>query len=238
MEEDSRRQQTEKSGDEVLLVEKGEQEELQEKHEDRQVTVSQLAVFLGSLAANSLVFDGTEQLVNAGIARGSAVKRTLAASGLAIFIIRWLCSIYASFEPIGLVLVDSLQARRAVMKLLVKSWLAIAAVLLLVVFSPLGTFLIDTVHRASPELSHSTKLFIGLLVAWPFFDGLHRLHRGILLKHGRHISLVWGASIANAAAQITVVGLCLGPLPPPDPHVLPLAAAYGGIIAEVGEMWQ
>ena len=67
MEEDSRRQQTEKSGDEVLLVEKGEQEELQEKHEDRQVTVSQLAVFLGSLAANSLVFDGTEQLVNAGM---------------------------------------------------------------------------------------------------------------------------------------------------------------------------
>lgn len=231
----------EQKGERAALLREGDggeekqtgEEEPIKRNQDADVTLRKLAVFLGSLAANSIVFDATEQLVNTGIARGAEVKRTLAASGLAIFIVRWLCSVFASFEPVGLVLVDSLQARGAVMRLLVKSWIGIATVLGLLVVSPVGTLIIDTVHRASPELSRSTKLFLACLVAWPFFDGLHRLHRGILLKHGRHIAMVWGASLANAVAQIFVVALCLGPFKPCDPHFLPLAAAYGGIMAEV-----
>ncbi|EGD75212.1 hypothetical protein PTSG_06863 [Salpingoeca rosetta] len=200
---------------------------------DKEVTLGRLGVFLASLAANSLVFDATEQLVNAGIARGAEVKRTLAAMGLAMFIVRWFCAIFASFEPIGLVLVDSIQARRVVMRILGQAVAFIALFMVLLAWSPFGTFIIDTVHRASPELSHSTKLFLLGLIAWPFLDGLHRLHRGILLKHGRHIALVWAASLANAIVQVVIVGLCLGPLRPQDPHILPLTAAYGGIAAEV-----
>eukprot|EP01147_Barroeca_monosierra_P007774 gene7774-634_t len=199
----------------------------------KNVTLGKLTLFVASLAGNSIVFDATEQLVNAGIAKGHHVKQTLAAFGLAVFIVRWLCSVFASFEPVGLVLVDSIHARKIVLGLLHRISLGIAVVVFSLVTTPIGTLFLDTVHRASPELSNSTKQFLFWLILWPYFDGLHRLHRGILLKHGQHIGLVWSASIGNAVAQILAVTMCLGLFQPVNPHVLPLFAAYGGIITEV-----
>eukprot|EP00055_Hartaetosiga_balthica_P014422 m.79047 g.79047 ORF g.79047 m.79047 type:complete len:491 (-) comp8591_c0_seq1:3347-4819(-) len=190
-----------------------------------------LGVFVFSLAANSVVFDVAVQFVNAGISKGKDVQETLAAFGLATFIIQWVCAVYAPFEPMGLVITDSRQSRRVIMTLLFQLGGMIGLVIVLLAISPLGDVLINKIHHADEKLSADTKECLLLLVLWPVFDGLHRFHRGVLLKHGKHIRLVWLASMANVFGQATSV-LILVHFPLSKPVFLPITTVYTGIILE------
>eukprot|EP00049_Salpingoeca_infusionum_P013461 m.251545 g.251545 ORF g.251545 m.251545 type:complete len:511 (-) comp15455_c0_seq2:224-1756(-) len=191
----------------------------------------ELALFVVSLAANSMLFDGMEQLVNAGIAHGTEVQRTLAAFGLAVFIVRWCCGVFAVLEPVGLVLIHSRQCRAVALRAIATTASAVACTLISLAVTPFGNAIINNLHHAGAELAHETKTALLYLCLWPLFDGLHRFHRGVLLKHGKHIGRVSAASFANAGAQVVAVTVCTT-LQMGSPLTLPVFAAYAGVVAE------
>eukprot|EP00730_Choanoeca_flexa_P015952 TRINITY_DN7444_c0_g1_i1.p1 TRINITY_DN7444_c0_g1~~TRINITY_DN7444_c0_g1_i1.p1 ORF type:complete len:460 (+),score=54.44 TRINITY_DN7444_c0_g1_i1:67-1446(+) len=205
---------------------------LQQSHEKTALTHWQLVDVVASLATTSLAYDFAGQAVTAGVARGRDHVNTLAAYILARQLILWLNSLSSPMENVGLMLVTSQQARRRIIKYLI--WIAIlhSCLVLSIVATPLGNWILEGVHRTPKEIADTTRWALVGMAPYPILDACVRFTRGALIKHGQNTRIVWISSVADFTTQWIVV-LFLLHYPVGEPIFLPIAACIIGASAHL-----
>eukprot|EP00045_Choanoeca_perplexa_P006919 m.60539 g.60539 ORF g.60539 m.60539 type:complete len:368 (-) comp13851_c0_seq1:7-1110(-) len=99
-----------------------------------------------------------------------------------------------------------------------------------IVATPLGVWLLEGVHRAPTDIAASARWALLGMGVYPILDAFVRFTRGMLIKHGQHTRIVWISSVADFTTQWLVVLLLLY-YPVGDPIFLPVAACVAGVCA-------
>lgn len=220
----------------VQLKEAADTSKVDDSELDQEKTVNNydLAVFVASLATTSLAYDIAEQIVNAGVAHGSEPKHTLAAYGVARQLILWMCSCFSPLENVGLVLVTDRLSYRLCLLIVIILGIATGGVILLLAAPPLSKLVLQQLFGIPDDLLEPTKSCLRYMAFYPLLEGLSRIYRGIVLKHGKHTTLVWISSSADISMQALAV-VVLSAMPPSHTVVLPVAATVAGLFAHVME---
>lgn len=192
-----------------------------------------LLKFLLPLVVTVIVQEMGWQVLNGGMARVPQATETLAAYGLAWGITMFLQGPLAQGKQLGLVLVDSRDALRHVLRFVLGIGVLMAGTLVCLALTPLGVWVVEDVHHVSADLGAVVRRAFFWLVPLPALAGLTRLYMGMLMRV-RRTDVVSVAMMGGIVASIGSVFVLLPTdFVQTDPIRLPLAATYASALTEL-----
>jgi hypothetical protein len=194
---------------------------------------SQLLRFLLPLIVTLVVTDIGRQVMNGGMARIPRATETLAAFGLAWFLVDFLVSPLLQTRQLGLVLVDGRHSYRRVLIFVLLAGVLLSCVLASLVLTPLGNWVLEGLHGVDQSLASVARTALLWLSPVPVLRGLTLLYSGLLIRIHR-TDMVSYATFANIGASILAVFLLLpSGLVQATPIWLPILVTYAGTCAEL-----
>lgn len=184
-----------------------------------------------------LVQEFGEQVLNAGMARMPRATETLAGYGLAWGLATFLSGTLTQARQLGLVLVTHAQAFHQVSRFVLVVGLGLAGLLACLALTPIGTWVIEDVHSAGPNLAAVVRQAFLWLIPFPVFRGLARFYGGMLIQV-RRTDVVSAGTIASIGMSIASVFVLISTdFVRSQPILLPLFATYAGVLTEFGIVW-
>jgi len=194
----------------------------------------QFARFLLPLAFTLVVQGLSGQFLSGGMARLPQATSVLAAYGVAWGIADFLSSPLSQAGQLGLVLGTSHPARRQIQGFVLGSGSALAGVLAMLAFTPVGEWVIRQGHGLSSEVSDTVRQALFWLAPVPALEGLSRFYAGLLMR-SRRTEVVSLATLASIGASIgSVFFLLPAQFVQAQPIRLPLLVSYIGIGVHLG----
>jgi hypothetical protein len=194
---------------------------------------AQLFRFLLPLIVTLVVTDIGRQVLNGGVARIPRATETLAAFGLAWFLVDFLASPLLQSRQLGLVLVDGRRSYRKVLTFVLLAGLLLAAILASLALTSLGNWVLEGLHGVDQSLATVAQTALLWLIPVPILRGLTLLFSGLLIRTHR-TDMVSYATFASIGASILAVFLLLpSGLVQEQPIWLPILVTYAGIWAEL-----
>ena len=189
--------------------------------------------FLIPLAVTVIAFDLGGPLVNSGMARLPESKETLAAFGLAWTLMLFLFNPLQQVSQLGLVLAGSAKAKRKIQKFVLLVCLSLSVALTLFVFTPIGMWFLEDLHRVDRDLGQSARSAVMALIPLPIIIGMTSYHSGLLMRAHSTAPICY-ATFANIGVSLLSVFLLLRfESIQSHPIRLPIYVIYMGSMAEL-----
>ncbi len=193
-----------------------------------------LSRFLLPLVLTIIIQEFGGQFLNAGIARLPNATETLAAYGLAWGLVLLLLSPLAQTAQMSLVLADNRTDYAKAQRFVLATVLLVALAQLSLVFTPLGHWVIDDLHRISASLGDlvrtvlvwSVPVIPVRAISWLMAGQLIRVKRTAVLSYATAASIAVGIGLVFALLPVEAIRA--------RPIWLPLAAALGMALTEWG----
>jgi hypothetical protein len=201
--------------------------------ENKAPTIPNLLGFVVPLAFIPFMMGLGRQFTNAGMARMPDAVTTLAAYGRAFGLIQLVSSPFMQAQSLGLILVDSRQSFRQALKFILSLSLIPVSLILIIVFTPAGSFVIQGLHGVDDSLAVQVVFALLCLSPFPFINSLVGIQTGMLVnaRWTLYISLV---SLTVISSRIALVFFLMRvPFVRSRPILLPVLVAYGGIAAQL-----
>ena len=203
------------------------------KNKKNPPTYTNLLSFLVPLAFIPFMMGIGRQFTNGGMARMPDAVTTLAAYGLTFGLINLLSSPLMQSRNLGLILVDSRQAFKQTLKFLAVFSLFPVLLQTAIVFTPMGTWIIQDLHNVSAQLALPVIFALMCLIPVPFLNSLIGLQTGLLINARRTV-LVSTASLIVILVRISMVFILLNlESIRSRPILLPVLVVYGGLLTHM-----
>jgi len=200
---------------------------------DKTPTYRNLLGFLVPLAFIPFMQGLGRQFTNAGMARMPEEVTTFAAYGLVFGLMRMLSSPLMHSRNLGLILTDSRQAFRQVLKFLSVFSLIPVILLAAIAYTPPGVWVITDLHSASADLTNAVLFACMFLIPIPFFISIIGLETGVLINAHRTV-LISAASLLDIIIRISLVFILLQiEYIRAKPVLLPVIVIYGGMLTRI-----
>ena len=191
-----------------------------------------LVSFLLPLAVVSAAVPIGQQFLNGGMARVHDAVATLAAYGVAWGLNSLFSLALYQASQLGLVLVSDRRTLRLCRLFQLALGVAVSCVLLVVAETPVGTWLIEDLHRLEAPLAENVRFALLCLVPLPLLRGFANLHFGLLLQF-RQTTVASASTVARIFSSVAAVFVLLQmDFVQQRPILLPVLVHFTGFIAE------
>ena len=193
----------------------------------------QLSRFLLPLVVTMVAHGLGMQVLNGGMARVPRPTETLAAFALAWGIADFLASPLSPARQISLVLAEDMRSFGQTLLFVLACGGGLAVVVGALAVTPLGTWVIASLHSAPEPLEKVVRFALLWLIPYPVIEGLRRLLSGLLFRI-RRTQVVSAATLVGIGVSVAAVVLLLpAPFVQRRPIWLPLNALYGAQLVDL-----
>jgi hypothetical protein len=161
------------------------------------LTMREVGWFFFPLLLNVQMMSISHSVINAALARVADAVTALAAFSVAMVLHIFVSAPSYQNHTITIAMVRGPRSLRATAWFVLLMATLIAALLALLAFSPLGTFVLDRLLGVTPEVSAGARTVLAILVPLPFITGLRGFSQGLVSQTRRTglISCATGVSI-------------------------------------------
>ena len=165
---------------------------------DIRLTQKDVVLFFFPLLLNVQLMSVSHSIINAGLARLENAVVILAGFSVALVLHLLVASPSYQNHTITITMVRGRKSLVAMILfvLLIATW--VSALLALLAFSPVGSFVLDRLLGVSPEVARGAREALALLVFLPFMTGLRGLCQGLVIR-ARRTGLVSFATAVRIA---------------------------------------
>ena len=165
---------------------------------DARLTQKDVVLFFFPLLLNVQLMSVSHSIINAGLARLENAVVILAGFSVALVLHLFVASPSYQNHTITITMVRGRKSLVAMtlFVMLIATW--VSALLALLAFSPVGSFVLDRLLGVSPEVARGAREALALLVFLPFMTGLRGLCQGLVIR-ARRTGLVSFATAVRIA---------------------------------------
>jgi len=162
------------------------------------LTLREISWFFFPLLLNVQMMSISHSLINAGLARVADAITALAAFSVAMVLHIFVASPSYQNHIITIAMVRGRRSLRGTALFITLMATLIAALIALLAFTPIGTFVLFRLLGVSPEVADGARTALAILVPLPFITGLRGFSQGLVSQTRRTglISLATGVRIA------------------------------------------
>ena len=189
--------------------------------------------FLLPLVITVIIQELGVQFLNGGMARMPNAMETLAGFGVAWGLVSFFASTLSQVKQMSLVLVQTSQGYRQVLRFVLGSGLLLGIFLVSLARTGFGMWFIEVAHNLAPSLALPVREMLFWLAPVPLVRGLALFYEGLLLR-AKRTEIVSAAMLGNIIASIAAVFILLPtPLIAENSIWLPVFVVYAGLSVEL-----
>ena len=177
---------------------------------NNRITTSGIFRFWLPLQTTWLLMATEGPLLTAIIARLAEPKLNLAAYGVAFALAIMVEAPVIMMMSASTALADSAENFRRLRNFTWILNLGITLVMLLLVFTPAWSLVINQWMQLDPEVASLTHTALIIMLPWPAAIGYRRFYQGLLIRTGRTRKVAWGTGIRLISMMATAFGLKYG----------------------------
>ncbi len=163
--------------------------------------MKEISLFFFPLLLNVQLMSVSHSIINAALARLDDYIIALAGFSVAMVLHLFFASPSYQNHTVTIAMVRGERSRRGTVIFVLLVAIYVSFMLSLVAFTPLGSFLLETVLGVTPAIANEARRVLGILVLLPFFTGFRGFFQGLVIR-ARRTSLVSFATGVRIAALL------------------------------------